>query len=218
MKSRVVLLIALALVAMVPSLRADVLWDQSDFDPGAPGFFNSVSGEPPFGITHHAVNHITVAGDGWLVDTITTYYSALDAAWGFGISEGHLHLFEKTGPLPDDTLNDPTISPLVPMTAELVGEQWIVTATALNLSVTPGEYWAMITPVAPSGMWGPEIHLPSMTLIGDATASFDPYGMPAAWFNFNPGVDASILIEGTPIVVSATDNTTWGTIKSYFQK
>jgi hypothetical protein len=55
-----------------------------------------------------------------------------------------------------------------------------------------------------------------MTLIGDATASYDVYGMPAAWFNFNPGVDAAILIEGT-VAGTPVEEMTWGNVKAMFR-
>lgn len=184
---------------------AQPLWDQSDYNLNVPGFFNVDSGAPPFGLTHHAVNDIVVGGGGWNVDSITNYYGAADPAWGGAISQGYLHVFDKTAPLPDNALNDPTFSPIIPMTAVLVGDHFELTADSLALNLAPGEYWIGITPFAPSGFFGPEPHLAADGLIGDATASYDPFPFPGtpAWFNFNPGVDAAIQINGTIVPAPA---------------
>ncbi len=198
---------------------SDTLWEQSDFDPWGAGFPHSVSGGPPFGSTVYGVSDVSVEC-GWLVETITTYYSAMDFGWGEAIYEGNLHVWEKTGPLPVNGVHDPAASPVVPVTAVLNGDHWVVTATGLNLDLPPGEYWIGITPSAPAGMWGPEIHLISFTQIGDATASYDLHGtyLPAMeWGNLHPGMDATIKIEGVINGPSATERTTWGGIKSLYQ-
>jgi hypothetical protein len=188
--------LAVALVSSVAS--ADVLWDQSDYDLTVPGFFNSVSGSPPFGLTHYAVSDITVGDGGWYVSKISAYFGAADPVWGDGITEGHLHVYAKTGPLPIDGLDDPTLSPMISMSATLEGFDAFVVSADVNLHLDPGEYWIGITPLAPSGFFGPEPHWASGTYLGDATASLDPYAFPgpAGWFNFNPGADAAIKIEG----------------------
>ena len=213
------LAIALLVLGLASTASADVLWDQSDFDPFGAGFFNSESGEPPFGMTQYCVNDVMVTGDGWMVESISIYFSALDPFWGDGILEGKLHLFPKTGPLPVDGVDDPTASPVVAMSGVFVDDHIVVTASGLSLEVLPGEYWIGITPVAPSGGFGPEIHLSSMTLMGDASASYDPFAFPGppAWFQLNPGVDAAIFIEGTPIQPTPTTETSWGQVKALFQ-
>ncbi len=216
MNPKLTKLVLVTLFLLAQSAGAVVLWDQSDFDPWGMGFYNSESGSPPMGMTWHTVNHVTV-DDVWLVDSISTYYSAIDPNWGGAITEGYLHVFEKTGVLPDDVENDPTLSALVPMTAVLNVDHFVLTASALNLNLNPGEYWIGLTPIAPAGMMGPEIHLSSGTLIGDASASYDVWAMPGppAWFNFNPGLDAALLLDGT--IVSATSETTWGAVKSLYR-
>jgi hypothetical protein len=217
MNARLAMLVLLCVGLIAPAASADVLWDQSDFDAFGPGFFNSDSGAPPFGMTNFAVNDVTVEC-GWNVQSITIYFSALDMAWGEGIVEGYLHVFPKLGPLPIDGTDDPTASPSVPMSGVLNVDHWVVTAANLNLDLTPGEYWIGITPVAPSGPFGPEIHLAALGYTGVPTASYDPYAFPGppAWFNFNPDVDASILIEGTITGPSGTENMTWGRVKAMF--
>jgi len=199
--------------------RAEVLWDQTGFDPWGAGFFNSESGSPPFGMTQFAVNDVTVDGAGWNIESITTYYSALDPSWGSAIMEGYLHIFDKVGPLPIDGVDDPAASPMIPMSGTFNNDHIVVTATGLNVDLVPGDYWIGITPVAPSGVMGPEIHLSAFTLIGDATAGYDLYAFPGppAWFNPMPDLDATLLIEGTAGSATAVETATWGDIKTLFQ-
>ena len=204
--NRIALLCAGAVFgAGASAASAAVLWDQSAFDLGAPGFFDSVSGAPPFGLTVHAVNDVVVGPGGWTVDTIETYFGSIDATWGTAISSGHLHVFPKTGALPD-AIHDPTASATVPMSATHMGDHWVVSATGLGVALAPGEYWIGITPIAPGGAFGPEPHLAAAGAIGDATASWDlgAFPGPPSWFNFNPGADAAIKISGVPTPGAAT--------------
>ena len=208
--TKVAVLCAVVLLASVAS--ADVLWDQSDYDIWGMGFFNSESGSPPFGMTWHGANDVTVDA-GWNVESITSYYSAVDPAWGTAITQGYLHVFPKTGPLP---IEDPTASPIVPMSGVLVGDHFVVTASGLGLYLGAGDYWLGLTPIAPSGPMGPEIQLSSMTFLGDETVSYDAYGMPVMWFVFNPGLDAAMLVEGT-FAGTPVEETTWGNVKAMYR-
>ena len=208
--TKLAVLCVVVLLASVAS--ADVLWDQSDYDIWGMGYFNSESGSPPFGMTWHGANDVTVA-DGWNLDSITSYYSALDPAWGTAITQGYLHVFPKTGPLP---VEDPTLSPIVPMSGVLLGDCFEVTASGLGLYLAPGEYWLGLTPIAPSGPMGPEIQLSSMTFLGTETVSYDAYGMPTMWFVFNPGLDAAMLVQGT-VAGTPVEETTWGSVKAMYR-
>jgi len=206
------------LAILTAPVGAAVLWDQSSVDEFGAGFFNSVSGAPPFGVTMYAVSDVTVSGQSWNIDSITTWYSFLDPSWGTAITQGHLHVFPKGGSLPIDGVDDPTVSMLVPMTGVMDGATWRVSATGLNLNLLPGSYWIGMTPIAPSGPFGPEIHLSCTNPIGDPTPSYDPsgfYGPPATWFVSNPGVDASILIEGNQ--PTAVESTTWSQVKNLYR-
>ena len=200
--------------------HADVLWDRSSFDAFGPGFFNVESGGPPFGMTMHTVNHVTVGMNGWTIESISTYYSALDPVWGGSIASGFLHVFDKTGALPSDGTDDPTASGVVAMSGTLNGDHFVVSATGLSIELDPGEYWIGITPSAASGPFGPEIHLASVDApAADDSASYDVFAFPGppAWFNFNPGVEASILIEGTEGKPVSVDDSTWGAIKVLYR-
>jgi len=209
---RLILLITILAFAQMAS--AEVLWDQSDFDPWGAGFFNSESGAPPMGMTVHSVSDITVPdGYDWFIDSITTYYSGLDMFWSDAIIEGYVHLFPKTGALPTE---DPTASAMVPMTGVFVDDHHEVTASGLNLHLTPGDYWIGITPVAPGGIMGPEIHLGSISaMIGDPSPSYDAFGFPAPmWYQPWADMDATILINGDMAV--PTEETTFSGIKALY--
>ncbi len=205
-------LIALAMTLfLATSAGAVVLLDQSDYDASVPGFLNAVAGGPPFGGTSYSVNDISVDGTGWIITDISTYYNGT----GFfeSVSEGYLNISPKTGDLPTE---DPNNDVLIPLTLTLVApDTYEVTATGLNIELSPGEYWIGVTPIA-GGLYD-GIHMASSTLIGDATPSFDPNGMPAPmWSVWNPGVDAAMLIIGLDDVV-ATEDVTLDGIKSLYR-
>ncbi len=214
MKAKLLAVSVFAVVILAQVASADTLWDQSDYDVWGMGFFNSESGSPPFGSTWHTVCDVTIEC-GWLVESVTMYYSAIDPAWGGAITQGYLHVYSKTGPLP---VEDPTADPLVAMSAVLDVDHFALTASGLNLDLPPGEYWIGITPIAPGGVMGPEICLSCLSYFGDPSASYDAYGMPMPmWMHFNPGLDAAILIEGVVNGPSATEAKTWGQIKALYQ-
>lgn len=207
-----VLLVAVAMIAS--SAAADTLWDQSDVAPFGAGYFNSISGDPPFGITVYAVSDVTVDNE-WLVTDIVQYYSAVDQNWGLGIFQGVLTIIPKTGPTPAPG-DDPATGIMVPMTATVVpgpiDPMTEVKASGLSIMLSPGEYWIGITPDAPGGFFGPEIQLSVATSIGEATASWD-IGAPG-WTVTNPGVDASLVIKGG--VTVPTEAASWGKVKSIY--
>ena len=218
--SRKVMTALFAGLLLASTASADVLWDRSSFDAFGAGFFNVDAGGPPFGITMYTVHHVVVGGGGWTIDSITLYYSALDPAWGTGIANGTLHVFDKTGPLPIDGTDDPTASPIVAMSGTLDADHWVVTASGLDLALAPGEYWIGITPIAGAGPFGPEIHLASLDPpSGDDSASYDPFAFPGppAWLNFNPGYEASILIEGTEEGPVSVEASSFGGVKALYR-
>jgi hypothetical protein len=205
----------LAVLLMVASsASAMTLWDQSDYDVVNPGFFNSDSGSPPFGLTYYTVGDVTV-DNVWMVTSISQFYSGLDPFWADGIFQGYVCVFPKTGTLPVDGVDDPANCDLVPMTGVFNGDHILVTAPNLNISLNPGEYWIGITPIAASGPFGPEYQLPTTSVVGDASASWDAFGFPAPmWMNFVPGADGSLLIEGE--IAVPNDSQSWGAVKSIY--
>ena len=204
------------LVAMAGIATADVIWDQSDYDVNWAGYWNSETGCAPFGGTIHVANDITIF-DYVTVNSITTYYTKFD--FGFmGVNEAYLWIAPRTGALPvtgTDNPHDPGL--LVPVAVTDVGGAFAVTASGLNVVLTPGDYWFSLTPIAPSGPWGPEFNIVSNTTIGMDSVAIEFCGFfPPAWVEGQPGLDASILIEGTVDVV-ANEDVSWGQVKALYR-
>jgi len=210
--------LAFCVAAFAVPAKSDTLWDQSSIDLTG-GYFNSISGSPPFGLTNYLVNDVTVSASGWTVQSITVRFSGISATWGGGITTGRLVVFPKTGSLPLNT-NDPGVQSMVPMSGTFVSgggnNFWDVTASGLNLTLVPGDYWIGITPVAPAGFFGPETQFRSATHIGDDSAGWDAFASPKSWVG-KAGYDANILIQGTPGLPTPTSASTWGAIKKLYR-
>src|SRR4029078_10992344 len=84
-KLRVLLpaVLAFCVAAFAVPAKSDTLWDQSSIDLTG-GYFNSISGSPPFGLTNYLVNDVTVSASGWTVQSITVRFSGISATWGGG--------------------------------------------------------------------------------------------------------------------------------------
>lgn len=210
--------LAVALMFVSALASAGVLLDQSNLDRVGPGYFNSESGSPPFGSTWFTLNDMTLGTDATVTD-ITVYFSATDPAFAQGIFQGYVNIFPKSGTMPGAG-DDPTVATAVPVTVTTItgsGDPYTeVKASGLGISLTAGDYWIGLTPIAPAGPFGPEIHIASLTKIGDDSASYDKFGFPAPmWFVFNPGVDASILVNGAAIV--PVESSSWGAVKSLYE-
>jgi len=221
MKRRVllpVMLVVCAALFAVPA-KSDTLWDQSAIDETIGGFFNSISGNPPFGLTYYVVNDVTVPASGWMVQSIKVRFSGVSATWGGGISQGRLVVYPKVGSLPLNTENPGTLS-MVPMSGAFitggVNNYWDVTASGLNLALLPGDYWIGITPAAPAGFFGPETQRAAAVHVGDDAATWNAHASPLAWAT-NAGKDGNILIIGTPGLPTPTAPSTWGAIKKLYR-
>lgn len=219
MKKLLLTLAALAMMANVAS--ADILWDQSNYDPNYSGFWNSESGCAISwsGATVFAANDIMV-GDQVTIQKITTYYDRLE----FGIesaTQAYLWIAPKAGALPVSGTDDPlSQGTLINVTVDAVSDPnaYMIIADGLNLALSPGDYWIALTPIFPAGFWGANYNITSLDPWGDATASWEICAQvnDQIWQNVNPGNDASILIEGT-IDVVATEGETWGDLKALFR-
>jgi len=216
------MLIILALVLMTGAATADVLWDQSNYDPNYGGFWDSESGCSLdwTGQTFFTACDIEL-GVSSTINSITTYYDMLEFGIA-GATQAYLYITPKLGALPVYPSDDPlTQGTLVPITVGddtgSGGNAWVVNASGLNVSLTPGEYWVVLTPIFPNGFWGPSFHIRSQDNWGDDSPWIEYCGYDApAWVNGNPGNDASILIEGTVDVV-AVEGETWGGLKALYR-
>ena len=191
----------------------DILWNQTEgYQNFAMGYFNSVSGAPPMGMTSYTVNDVVVPEGGWNIGAIRTYYQVTDANWGTAISQGYLYIHPKTGSSPTEAAGTGEI---IPMIATDIGGWWEITADLGSYELGAGEYWIGITPFAPAGMMGPDIQA-SVPAVGDDSPSYDPYGFPMPmWMVWNGGLDATLLIEASSTV--ATENTTLDGLKANYR-
>lgn len=197
--------IAAAFVAAGAGMsQADTLWDQSALNWFGNSHPNTISGSPPFGSTAYTASDVSVPAGGWNVDSISMYFTNFDFSWAPELS-GRLNIHPKTGAVP--TYN-PGEGAIVTMTTQMLNDPvqqqafYKVTVSGLNTLLTEGDYWMSITPVAPSGFFGPEQGLPTNGVIGDISLYYSPFnsfGAPPAntWGNVSGTQDAAILVEGT---------------------
>jgi hypothetical protein len=202
--------LAVLLLGLAPAAGAVVLWDQMVLDLNGPGIANCNA--PGFnGVVAYSVNDVTVPAPGWVITRITQYYSAFNAGWVGGVTQGLVYVQPKTGGLP--TINPG--GPLQPMSAAhagpIQGQPVIaVTASGLNIALNPGEYWVGITPNATAGINGANLQWPT-AMLGAPVAT---YAAPGPWANLYGAYDGTIRIEGdVPVPVEAS---TWGGIKSLY--
>jgi len=212
--SQMVGLVSVAMLAAGAS--ADVLWDQSQINGQAGGAPNTISGSPPFGSTIYAYNDIAVGGGGWTVNSISVYFSALGFDdWTQVVTSARLNIFTNAGGALPSAGDNPGLGPNaqivdVSVTAGSfdagpgfgLQQMYIVTASGLNINLAAGDYWIGLTPLAPSGFFGPETNWAAASVYGQNTALWSRYADPLGgipgqtWFG--SGTEAAILIQGVP--------------------
>ncbi len=210
------LLSLVAVVVMAGGANADVLWDQSDYDPNFAGMWNAVSGCAPFGGSIHYANDIRVY-DMVTVTTITLYHTAFNFDTE-ATTQAHLYITAKNGPLPIDGVDLPQENgAIVPVTVSADGNgAYQIVADGLSVMLTPGDYWVSLTPIMPAGPWGPDFAIRSMTTWGEAGAWYEYCGQFApAWGSNIDGFDVALLIEGTIDAVPNEDSSL-GQLKAKF--
>ncbi|HZW07561.1 MAG TPA: hypothetical protein VFF65_10600 [Phycisphaerales bacterium] len=209
MKTAAALALAGSLV-LTTAATADVLWDQSALSGTTSSVPNTISGGPPFGSTVYAVSDVVVPAGGWTITSISTFFSRLGFAdWSTDVTTARLNIFSRTGSLPagGDNPGAGTVVSIfcTPSTFDAgpgFGEQgvWVATASGLNITLAPGDYWIGLTPVAPGG-FDLEYNWPSSAVVGLPSAMRSPFsgfGMPPANTWSDSTVEGSILIQGVP--------------------
>ena len=197
---------AIAVCAFGTVANADVLWDQSNFDAGINALVDQEFGDFPTYSSYMVMDVMTDAG-GWMLDSVTTYYTFGSGFWSNAINTGRLSIFEKTGGLPGAG-DDPSASASVPVTLTLAGDHWEVTASGLGMMLDGNkEYWIGLTPIADFGVYGQEFHL-AAPIVGVDTAWRNPggsFGFGDQWQNvagidsggmWVGNYDAAFLLEG----------------------
>jgi hypothetical protein len=202
------------LLALAAAAQAAVLWDQSaiDFSPTAPGIadgrFTGLGG-----YTDYSVNDVTVPASGWVVTTITEYFSDWQGVnMNTKAPTGSLIVVPKSGSLPSGTPGTTTVSLTWVDTSQSGQGVYVMTAANLNLSLAPGDYWITVAPTAPVDNFnGNNLQWPSL-LQGSAVATFNG----TSWSNLYGSRDGAFRIDGT-LGPTATHNGTWGAIKSLYR-
>lgn len=209
------------LLASGGGASADVLWDQSqlaDYTAELPSIMDQEvpPSDPLADYSSYAVTDVDTAGESWIVQDITTYFSSYDGEssfWQGAVEQARLNILPKTGSLPDNTY-DPCDGELVDVTLTTFAQNNIwylaVTASGLDISLSPGEYWIGLTPLAPFTDLNYQQEVPVHTheLIGDESAWRRPDAPSGTtdwteWGNASGGnwlhdTDRSITIQGVP--------------------
>lgn len=195
--------------------RADILWDQSQIDIGPHGVGAANSVSPGFnGYTIFAVSDVSVGAGGWNVTSVSTYFSAL--SWFEGdVSSAVLNVFSKTGNSPT-AANNPRANPTgqgslvtVTMNGMDVGGNgvWEIRASGLNINLAEGEYWIGLTPVGPSGGFGPDLQWSSTSHygVGQKYRAYPDSGWRDEATDYGvPAFDGAMLIQGTSVPAPAS--------------
>jgi hypothetical protein len=212
------LLLTIAILTMsISAANATILWDQSATRADLVGSWDSESPGPWGGGLIFSANDFSLGSDA-VITTITTYYTDT-GAWAPGTYTAHFAIYAKSGTTPITGTDDPLTALDVQVTIASIGNQVLtVTASGLGEALTAGDYWVMLSPVAPQGGFGtPEFHIYyDGAPLGDPAAWIEFGGfMPPTWTPSFDLLDGAILIEGDTAV--ATEATSWGHMKSLFR-
>ena len=211
------LLVIAALTLSISTAGATVLWDQSATRPDLAGFWNSDSPGMWGGGQIYGASDFTLASDA-TITSITTYYTNT-GAWVPGDYTAIFDIYPKTGSTPITGTDDPLVAATVNVTiADIGGQVFSVTCTGLNEMLTAGDYWVLLSPAAPQGVFGtPEFQIFfDGGVLGDPSCQIEFGGMfPPAWAPNFDALDGSILIEGDLVV--ATESASFGGVKSLYR-
>ncbi len=202
---RSLLLVVIVSLVAAPAM-ADVLWDQSAYDPAINALVDQEFGDYP-DYSSYMVNDVVTDAGGWEVDSITAYFTNTASAWA-PVTTARLNVFAKTDALPTAG-DDPVAGIEVGVTLTDTGTYWEIAASGLALSLAGGtEYWIGLTPIGDFGVVGQEFHAGAAPLVGADTAWRNPgdgFALGADWQDTAavgagewPGLyDSAFLMEGT---------------------
>jgi hypothetical protein len=170
------ILSALAIVGMlVAPASAGTLWDQSAFDPSVNALVDQEFGDFPTYSSYMVMDVMTDPG-GWEVQDVYTYFTNAGGTFEFGVTQGRLSIFQKTGALPT-AADNPQAEAIVPITVTNMGDHYQIHAAGLSEMLAGStEYWFGLTPIADFGTFGQEFHNAASPLIGADTAWRNPGG------------------------------------------
>lgn len=196
------------ILAVAGLASADVLWDQSNYDVDVAAYVDQDFGDFP-DYSSFLVVDVTTDPGGWNIASITGYFTGDATSPWMGITQARINIFERTGALPDNVLDDPFSGTPAGVTVTDLGDGTLaITADGLDIDLAEGDYWIGFTPMADFGVYGQEFHR-GAPIIGIDTAWRNPggaFGVGGDWgttgligTDWEGAYDAAILIEGTVI-------------------
>ncbi|MHB8635213.1 MAG: PEP-CTERM sorting domain-containing protein [Fimbriimonadaceae bacterium] len=188
MTKRIYALAALA-VATTPAFATDLWNQQAGLPVGFNAFADSVLGDIPNSSVYD-LSDVIVGANGWTVNSISM--EVVDQGPGAtSLTQAVLNVFANTGQTSLPAVqNNPTTGTTVAVTMTAVAGQasvYMLTASGLNLSWAPGEYWVGLTGLSNYNSAPGQIQT-GYSAVNSAGASFgsvfnDPGGqlVPAGW-------------------------------------
>lgn len=212
------LLVIAVLTLSVSAANATILWDQSAARADLFGYWNSNSPGFGFGATEiYGLNDFSLATDA-TITTVTEYYTNT-GAWALGDYPAKFAIFAKTDAAPTNPPIDPLTAADVTVTVTDIGNQMLaVTLSGLNMALAAGDYWVLLSPIAPQGFTGtPEFQI----YYDGATNGSQAYLMGiggiggGVWTPTSEAWDGAFMIEGE--VVVSTEAASFGGVKSLYR-
>lgn len=222
--TRLVAAASVLLLSLASAASADVLWDQSNWDPSGEGSLNlsSTSCNMINGNTKlHTASDVHFA-QGVNISTVRIYETDGNAA---GATQAYLWISSKTGPMPTESnalVNNAANLVNITSAYEVVGSEaaLVVTASGLNIDLPPGDYWVSLTPRHSLGFFPYSVHrVTTGPVIGAPTVGIVACTVNSDWFiPLAPNsYDYAIKIEGTINGVVPTLPSTWGRLKTQYR-
>ncbi len=150
----------------------EALWDQADFDEGIGSWVDQEFDDFPTFASYLVVD-IDTGTDGWVVSSVTTYFTNENDWANAGPTQGRLNIYPKTADLPDNGADNPHFGQEVDITIISHGATLSITAADLNIELAPGEYWVGLAPIANFGVFDQEHHR-GAPIVGVDTAFRNP--------------------------------------------
>ena len=207
----------LASVAVIALLAApsysnaqNILWDQQPDTNIQQIIDQDIPDQAIF--STYAVNDVTLAGagGGFLIDSVTTFFTNGSGAWPAGVTTGVLNIFDGDAlTAADDPTTGGDFGPgSVSINVTDLGNNVLaVTASGLNITLADGTYWFGLSPSAGSGL-PQEFHFSAGSTVGALSQSRNPgggFGLGSDWFDSNtlagPFLDTSLTVTGQEIIV-----------------
>ena len=199
-------LVAVAALVAVPAFSSaqDILWDQQPDTSITQIIDQDIPDQTAF--STYAVNDATF-GTAVNVQTVTTYYSNNNNAWGANVTQAVLNIFDGDGlTAADDPTNGGDFGPgLVDVSITDLGNNIIAVTANVDINLGPGTYWFGLSGSAASSI-PQEFHYSSGAQTGNESQVRNPeggFGLGTDWIGastLSPSyADAAFTVTGTAV-------------------